>query len=329
MSTTRTGIGRTTILVLSVDEAPLLEACLPAAAAQPGAEVVVIDNACTDATRTVAERHGARIVGLAERRSYAAAINAGIAATDGAAVLLLNADCVLDAGFLAAARPLLDRPGVGSVAPRLVRATGMGEHERLDVLDGAGMTFDRRRKNRLVAHGAPVASRARRGPCFGGDGACVLYRRETLKDCAVGAEVFDEDMALWASDADLAWRAQRLGWRAVYEPDALAWHVRFYSPSTRAALPPEHRTLQFRNRLLMIAKNDEPRAVLRDLPVLVAYEILALGFALLRERHLLRGYRDAWRLLPGARRRRAAIAPRIAARGGPAPVPFGLEPPAT
>lgn len=318
---------RTTILVLSVDEAHLLEHSLPAAVAQPGAELVVVDNACTDATRTVAARHGARVVGLQDRRSYAAAVNAGIAATDGSAVLLLNADCVLDPGFLAAALPALRRPGIGSVAPRLVRATGMTAAERLDVLDAAGMTIDRRRKNRLVAHGAPASSRARRGPAFGGDGACVLYRRETLEDCAVGAEVLDEDMALWASDADLAWRAQLLGWRCTYEPGALAWHVRFYSPTTRAALPAEHRTLQFRNRLLMVVKNDTWATVARDLPRLLAYEVLALGFAVLRERHLLRGYRDAVALLPGARARRAVLRERLEARGGRAAVPFDLEPP--
>jgi len=44
---------RTTILILSVDEAPLLEHSLPAAAAQ-GAEVVVVDNAGGDATLDVA-----------------------------------------------------------------------------------------------------------------------------------------------------------------------------------------------------------------------------------------------------------------------------------
>ncbi|WP_372788003.1 glycosyltransferase family 2 protein [Paraconexibacter sp.] len=319
--------GTCTILVLSVDEASLLEDCLPAAVAQPDAEVVVIDNACVDGTRAVAERHGARVIGLPQRRSYAAAINAGLAATNGDAVLLLNADCVLDAGFLDAARPQLERDGVGSVAPRLVRASGMAEADRLDVLDAAGMTFDRRRKNSLVAHGRPVASRGRRGPAFGGDGACVLYRREVLEDCAVGAEVLDEDMELWASDADLAWRAQRLGWSCTYEPAAIAWHVRFYSPTTRAELPPEHRTLQFRNRLLMIVKNDDPGDLVRDLPRLVLYEILALGFAVLRERHLLAGYLQAWRLLPAARRRRAAMAERLARRGGARPVPFGLEPP--
>ncbi len=318
---------RTTILILSVDEAHLLEHSLPAAAAQPDADVVVVDNACTDTTRTVAAAHGARIVGLGDRRSYAAAINAGLAATDGAAVLLLNADCVLDPGFLAAARPQLDRPGIGSVAPRLVRATGMTESERLDVLDAAGMTVDRRRKNGLVAHGAPMASRARRGPAFGGDGACVLYRREVLEECAVGAEVLDEDMELWASDVDLAWRAQLLGWRCTYEPDALAWHVRFYSPTTRRAISPAHRTLQFRNRLLMLVKNDTPRSLARDVPRLVLYEILALGFAVLRERHLLRGYLDAYRLLPGARRRRDEMQRQLTSRGGASAAPFGLEPP--
>ncbi|WP_205696645.1 glycosyltransferase family 2 protein [Conexibacter sp. SYSU D00693] len=317
---------RTTILVLSVDEAPYLEHCLPAAVAQPDSEVVVIDNACTDRTRTVCEEHGVRVVGLRERVSYAAAMNAGLAATSGPAVLVLNADCVLDPGFLAAAAPRLEDPAVGSVAPRLIRSTSMEPADRLDVLDAAGMTIDRRRKNSLVAHGEPASSRTTQGEAFGGDGACVLYRREVLDACAVGKEVFDEDMALWATDADLAWRARTLGWRCVYEPRAVGWHKRFYSPTTRGALPAEHRTLQFRNRLLMVVKNDTPGALLRDLPFWLTWEVLAFGHALLRERTLLRGYVDFWRLAPRARRRRAILRERRGGRAS-APVPFGLRPP--
>src|SRR5207249_4407525 len=111
---------------------------------------------------------------------YAAAINAGLAATSDPAVLLMNADCVLDAGFLAAARPRLDEPGVGSVAPLILRATGMDPAQRLDIVDAAGIAIDRRRKNSLVGHGEPRATHARRREVFGGDGACVLYRREAL-----------------------------------------------------------------------------------------------------------------------------------------------------
>jgi GT2 family glycosyltransferase len=315
---------RTTVLVLSVDEAPLLEHCLPAAVAQDGADVLVIDNACTDATRSVAESHGARVLGLRERVSYAAAINAGILASEGDAVLLLNADCVLGEDFLAAARERLGVRGVGSVAPRLIRATGMRPDERLDVLDAAGMVVDRRRKNTLVGHNEPASAYSHAAEVFGGDGACVLYRREVLEACAVGGEVFDEQLELWASDVDLAWRARLQGWRCMYEPRAVAWHVRFYSPTTRAGLPRAHRRLQFRNRLLMMAKNDSWADVRGDLHRIAFYELLAIGHVVLRERHLLGAYRDAARALPGARRRRRVVQAKRAPGVRP---PFGLRAP--
>jgi len=308
---------RTTILLLSVDEAHHLAYSLPAAAVQDDAEVVVIDNASTDATRALARQHGVRVLRLAERRSYAAAINAGIAATSGPEVLLLNADCFLAADFLARARPRLGEDRVGSVAGKLLREPGGA------AIDAAGMVVDRRRKNGLVGHGAAAGAYAMPGEAFGADGAAALYRRSVLDACAIGDEVLDEDLALWATDADLAWRARLLGWRCAYEPAAVARHVRTYSPSTRAQVAEAHRRLQFRNRYLMWVKNETRAGLLRDLPFVLAYEIAALGHVLLRERHLLRGYREAWAALPGARRRRAEIQPRRAVRR----VPFGLTPP--
>ena len=308
---------RTTILLLSVDEAHHLAYSLPAAVVQADAEVVVIDNASTDATADLARQHGARLLLLPRRRSYAAAINEGIAATSGPAVLLLNADCFLAPDFLERARPRLEEDRVGSVAGKLLRESG-------GAIDAAGMVVDRRRKNGLVGHGAPASAYGVPGEAFGADGAAALYRRSVLEACAIGAEVLDEDLALWASDADLAWRARLLGWRCAYEPAAVARHVRTYSPSTRSQVAEEHRRLQFRNRYLMWVKNETRAGLLRDLPFVLAYDAAALGHVLLRERHLLRGYREAWDALPGARRRRAAIQARRAVRR----VPFGLEPPA-
>ena len=40
---------------------------------------------------------------------------------------------------------------------------------------------------------------------------------------------------------------------------------------------------------------------------MLAYEVLALGHVLLRERELLGAYAEAWRRLPAARRRRRDI----------------------
>jgi hypothetical protein len=56
--------------------------------------------------------------------------------------------------------------------------------------------------------------------------------------------------------------------------------------------------------------------------VIAGYELLALGHVLLRERHLLAGYREALALLPAAWRRRGLVQ---AKRKEPVP-PFGLRP---
>lgn len=313
-----------TILLQSWDEAGLLAHSLPAATNQGASEVVVVDNASSDDTEGVARGLGVRYERLDSRRSYAAATNEGLRRTRGDAVLLLNADCFLEPGFLAAALPWLEQDGVGSVAPKLIRALGPRPDQRLDAIDAAGMVVDRRRKNALVGHGRPSLAYDRTSEAFGADGAAALYRRETLDDCAVHGQVLDEDMERWASDVDLAWRARLLGWRSVYEPRARAYHVRYYSPSTRAEVPERDRRMQFRNRYLMMLKNDTLAALARDAHRIAAYELVALGYGLTRERHLLGGYADAARLAGRAWRKRSAVQAKRRERGRP-PAPLGLE----
>src|SRR3954454_19828264 len=88
----------TTILLISQDRAHDMRYSLPAALAQPDAEVIVIDNASTDDTGAMARDQGVEHLRLETRVNWAAANNAGIAAAQGDAVLLLNADCFLVPG---------------------------------------------------------------------------------------------------------------------------------------------------------------------------------------------------------------------------------------
>jgi GT2 family glycosyltransferase len=315
----------TTILLISQDRAHDMRHSLPAALAQPDAEVIVVDNASSDATGALARELGAEHLRLDTRTSWAAANNAGIAAAQGDAVLLLNADCFLAPGFLAAARPRLDEPHTGMVTPKLIRTTGGQPADRLDAIDCVGMVVDRRRKNNLAGHGRPSLAYDDPGPSFGPDGAAALYRRDMLDDIAIDGKPLDEAFEKWAVDVDLAWRAQILGWTAAYEPGAVAYHVRSYSPSTRAGMPERDRRVQFRNRYLMMVKNDTLQDVRGDLARIAGYELAAFGYALLRERHLLAGYGELRQLLPAARRHRREIQARRRTRGTPR-APFGLEP---
>jgi GT2 family glycosyltransferase len=326
---------RVGIPIISTGEGDLLRHSLPAALAQDDVEVVVLDNASDDSTRDVATEHDVRCVRLDERHSFSRAMNVAVRAVDTDAILFVQPDCFLAPGFVAAARRHLDDPTVGSVAPKLLRTAGPGRDQHLDAIDTAGMSLDRRRKNGLVGHGRPALAFDTVSEAFGADGAVALYRRSALDDAAAGGDVFDEDLVVirdgvpadWAADADLAWRARLMGWRCVYEPRAVAHHIRRYSPSTRATMPEWQRAVQFRNRYLMIAKNDPLASLARDLPRILPHEALALGFALLREPFLLRGYLEAARLLPRMLGKRRELQRRRRARGAPPP-PYGLEPPA-
>jgi GT2 family glycosyltransferase len=315
---------RAGFVMLASDEAPLLEHSLAGAAADGFDDGIVVDNASGDTTGEVAERFGVQRLRLERRVPYTEAMNAGLRLMWTDAVALLQADTFIAPGYRARCLEALSEPGVGSVAPKLLRATGPHLGERLPVLDAAGMSVDRRRKNSLVGHGSPQDTYTTAAEAFGADGAAAMYRRQALDDCTIDGEVFDENMPGWGCDADLAWRARVLGWRARYEPRAVVHHIRAYSPTTRSRMSPRDRRTQFRNRYLMIAKNDSLADLVRDAGPLLLYELLALGYALLRERELLGGYVDAARRLPGALRRRRLIQ----ARRAPARVPFGLEAPA-
>ncbi len=328
---------RSGFVIVSCDEAPRLEAALAAAMAEPFDSGLVIDNASADRSAELARRHGLPCLRLERRLPYTEAMNRGLGELDAGAdaVAWLQPDTFLAPGYLAAALAQLDGPGpgpgsgagtgsrVGSVAPKLLRALGPRAEDHLGVIDAAAMTFDRRRKNHLVGHGEPASAYASAAEAFGADGAAALWRREALEDCAVEGAYLDENMPGWGCDADLAWRARLLGWRSRYAPGAVVHHVRTYSPTTRAHVSPRDRRTQFRNRLLMVAKNDRAADLRRDLDALAGYEALALGFAVLRERELLAGYREAAARLPEARRQGRLIQ----ARRRVERVPFGLVPP--
>jgi GT2 family glycosyltransferase len=316
-------------VILSTDEAGLLDTALTAAGVQGFDTGLVIDNASADRTAAVAALHQVKVLTLPRRVPYTEAMNAGLTALLASVpapdvVALLQADTFVGPGYLdACLLALSGRSDVGSVAPKLIRTRGSGTDDRLELIDAAAMSFDRRRKNSLVGHGSDARSYRRPAEVFGADGAAALWRSAALRDCALEGRFFDENMPGWGCDADLAWRAQLFGWHSVYAPAAVVHHIRTYSPTTRASARPADRATQFRNRLLMIAKNDSWRDLRRDLGPLLTYELLAFGYAVLRERELLGAYREFLTRLPEARRQRRLIRARRRSRR----VPFGLIPP--
>ena len=53
---------------------------------------------------------------------------------------------------------------------------------------------------------------------FGATAAAALYRRQMIDDISIDNEFFDPDFFVYREDADVAWRAQLMGWRCIYTP---------------------------------------------------------------------------------------------------------------
>lgn len=114
------------IIIPAHDEAPVIAATLDAVARAAGGvgggvEVIVVDDACTDATAAIARTHGARVVQV-DVRHIAGARNAGAAAARGDRLLFVDADTLVNRQAVDAAMQALDGGAAGGgTAVRFMR----------------------------------------------------------------------------------------------------------------------------------------------------------------------------------------------------------------
>lgn len=94
-------------------------------------------------------------------------------------------------------------------------------------------------------------------PC----GGAMLINRDVFLD--VGG--FDEDYLAYFEDVDLGWRLWIMGYRVVFAPQSVCYHVHFGSSSALSAAKVQY--LYERNALYTILKNYEQRYLDRVLPL--------------------------------------------------------------
>lgn len=291
----------------------------------PAAVLVVDTGVDADRLTPVRRAFPEVVFDVRENRGWGAGVNrvlAWIAEHHAAAefALLLNPDAAPDPDYAdALIADVAVNPEVAIAGGKLLRPDR-------STLDSAGIRLPRHRRPRDRGSGERDTGRFdRRESVFAVSGAAMLVRRSAMDAIAVRGEVVDEDFFAYQDDTDLCWRAGRFGWTVVYQPAARAVHGRGWRKEHRFAIDPAVRCHSFKNHYLQILKNERARDVLGNLPWLLAWEALRLGFALLRDRAVLPAYLQAVRGMPGAWRKRQEIHRRLAAGvGGPAASPGSI-----
>jgi GT2 family glycosyltransferase len=212
---------RVSAVIVNRNGAEHLRVCLPSLRAQSygDIEIVVVDNASSDESATVAEHFGTKWLALEQNVGLAPALNKGAAAAMGKFLLFVNNDMRFDSQFVERlAQRLSDDPSIfavdgmqfnwdGTAPGHLATRLGARKGSRLCLEIVPGLFLQQFQTERSV-------------PAFMASAASMMVRRYFFEK--LGG--FDERLPLSYEDVDICWRAWLHGWKTIYVPGAVCWH---------------------------------------------------------------------------------------------------------
>ena len=276
--------------------------------------LMVVDNASLDGTVKWLHEHYPATPVLKNTRNlgFSRAHNQAILLTQSAYILVMNPDIVLEPEWIARAVTWMDEhPEFGAIGGKTLRYTysndELNEVQQSGIIDSTGIKMLRSRHVIDRGTGQSDVGQFEVGEdVFGLSGACVMFRRQALEQARYKDEYFDDNFFAYKEDVDLAWRLQRLGWRARYESSLRAFHhrhIRGVAASSDALIARNHRSrtshmsyLSYRNHWLMLLKNERWATFWRDGLYIVWYELKKSIFLLFVSPTALRGLGDVLRL---------------------------------
>jgi GT2 family glycosyltransferase len=287
---------RVSVTIVTFNSGRFIKRCLESVLAQRYAdkEIIIIDNASTDGTADILEQFvdRCRVVYNDENIGFAAAQNQAIRMSSGEWVLTLNPDVLLLPNFIQA---LADTgqmdPKIGTVCGKLLTIRATFDLPDKPLVDSTGIYF-----TPMLRHLDRGSQEVDNGHylnhefVFGATAAAALYRRQMIDDIAVDDEFFDPDFFVYREDADVAWRAQLLGWRCIYTPHARGYHVRNVLPGNRRALPSVINMHSVKNRFLMRMKNITGDLYRRNWFSITVRDVVVVSCCLVREQSSLKAF---------------------------------------
>jgi GT2 family glycosyltransferase len=224
---------------------------------------------------------------------FSAVSNAGAAAGDGDAIVLLNNDVDCRPDFLAELLAPLERDAaLGSVAALCVRPGGRE-------IDSVGITCDTTLSAFARLQGRPVAEAGAERPVLAGAaGTAGAYRRAAWEQ--VGG--LDEAFTAYHEDFELALRLRTAGWDTLAAPSAVCTHLGSATHVRRSAWQRRHGGFgrgYLLRRYGVLRGPAGPRTVLTEALAVAADVLASRDLAAARGR--LAGWRAAGGLPPRLR----------------------------
>ena len=236
---------RVSVVVPNWNGSALLNKLLHDLAGQdlPPAEVIVIDNASTDDSASLARAAGAIVIALESNQGFSRAVNRGIEASQGDWIAILNNDVELEPTWLSKLLERAQDRDCWFATGKVLDARHRG------YMDGADDAICRGACAWRCGHGRPDGpfwNQTR--PIQFAPFTAAVFRAELFRRLGL----LDDDFESYLEDVDFGIRCSIQSLSGVYVPEAVAYH---YGSATLGRWHPETVRRIARNQLLLVAKH--------------------------------------------------------------------------
>ena len=179
-------------------------------------EILVVDNGSGDGSVEWLKEHEIPSIFLETNTGFSGAVNVGIRASKTPYVILLNNDTEPDCHYIGEMIKAIERsPKIFSVSSKMIQ---LYDHSKMDdagdMYTLLGWAFQR-------GVGRPATGYNRSCPVFSACAGAAIYRREVFETIGY----FDEMHFAYLEDIDVGYRAKIYGYKNVYCPSAMVYHV--------------------------------------------------------------------------------------------------------
>ena len=209
-----------TIVIPNYNGKHFMKPCLDSLACQTFTDfkVLVVDNASTDGSPDYMKEHypDIEVIALDKNYGFSRAVNEGIRHADTPYVILLNNDTTVDAHYVGElVRAIRRSPRIFSVSSKMVQMY------HPDLIDSAGDLYTLIGWGICRGSGRPVTNYTEPSVIFTACAGAAIYRRSVFDKIGY----FDENHFAYLEDIDIGYRARIYGYRNIYSPTALVYHV--------------------------------------------------------------------------------------------------------
>ncbi len=264
--------GKVTVIIPNYNGMPYYKKCLDSLRKQTFEDfcVIVVDNASEDGSADlISEQYPeVRLIRLSQNFGFSHAVNEGIKLADTEYIVLLNNDTEATDRFIEELVHAIDgKEDVFSVAAKMLQ---MAHPDRID---GAGDLYCALGWAFALGKGRSKKYYSKERAVFSACAGAAIYRRAIFE--AIG--YFDEFHFAYLEDVDVGYRARIMGYRNLYTPNAVVYHVgsgfsgsRYNSFKIRLAA---------RNSWYVVYKNMPFWQIIINLPfLLIGFGVKALFF---------------------------------------------------